>query len=84
MVDLENAVNKYMNGVASRLREQCDFLNESAILFVILCMAGLSQRAVCLLLDLSYNYYYTKKQRIATRIEQSAGPDRDLFLSYLK
>lgn len=84
MVDLENAVNKYMNGVASRLREQCDFLNESAILFVILCMAGLSQRAVCLLLDLSYNYYYTKKQRIATRIEQSAVPDRDLFLSYLK
>ena len=84
MVDLENAVNKYMNGVASRLSEKCDFLNESAILFVILCMAGLSQRAVCLLLDLSYNYYYTKKQRIATRIEQSAVPDRDLFLSYLK
>ena len=84
MAALENAVNKYMNGVASRLREQCDFLNESAILFVILCMAGLSQRAVCLLLDLSYNYYYTKKQRIATRIEQSAVPDRDLFLSYLK
>ncbi|MDE6352734.1 MAG: hypothetical protein K2K88_06330, partial [Muribaculaceae bacterium] len=84
MAALENAVNKYMNGVASRLREQCDFLNESAILFVILCMAGLSQRAVCLLLDLSYNYYYTKKERIATRIEQSAVPDRDLFLSYLK
>ena len=84
MVELENAVNKYMNGVASKLRDQCDFLNESAIRFVILNMAGLSQRAVCLLLDISYNYYYTKKQRIASRIEQSSAPDRELFLSYLK
>ena len=84
MVEFEEAVDLYMNGIASRLREQCSFLNESAIMFVVLCMAGLSQRAICLLLNISYNYFYTKKQRIVTRIEQSDAPDRELFLSYLK
>ena len=84
MVEFEEAVDLYMNGIASRLREQCSFLNESAIMFVVLCMAGLSQRAICLLLNISYNYFYTKKQRIVTRIEQSDVPDRELFLGYLK
>lgn len=84
MVEFEEAVDLYMNGIASRLRRQCSFLNDSAIMFVVLCMAGLSQRAICLLLNISYNYFYTKKQRIVTRIEQSDAPDRDLFLSYLK
>lgn len=84
MVEFEKAVDMYMNGLASKLRSQCAFLNDSAIMFVILCMAGLSPRAVCLLLNISYNYFYTKKQRIVTRIAQSSAPDRELFLSYLK
>lgn len=69
---LEDSVNKYMHDIIARLRNQADLLkfNDADVKFMTLCCAGFAPRAVCLLMDITLNNYYTKKRRLVERIQR--------------
>lgn len=82
--EIETAVDTYLNGIISLLREQCPFLSEDDITLMALTYAGLSSRAVCLFMDIKYKLFYLRKNRIIKRIESCNAPDKDLFISKTK
>lgn len=75
-----DAVDKYMGGIVSRLREQCTFLKEEDINFLGLIYAGFSVRAVCMFTGIEYQHFYVKKSRLLKRIQNSDAIDKDLFV----
>lgn len=81
---IENAVDMYMGGIMTLLRQECPFLKENDFVFLSLVYAGFSSRAVCLLLDMKYKLFYLKKSRLSGRIHDSSAPHKDLFLSRMK
>lgn len=82
--EIEDAVNRYMDGIASNLRTQCPFLKEEDYTFVSLIFAGLSPRAICLLFEINLKRYYNKRQYIIEKIRSSSAPSKSLFLSRFK
>ncbi|MDE6290426.1 MAG: hypothetical protein K2M16_02735, partial [Muribaculaceae bacterium] len=78
------AVDRHMDGLVSRLREQCPFLKETDINFLGLIYAGFSVRAVCMFTGMEYQHFYVKKSRLMKRIQNSDAPDRDLFIDRMK
>ncbi len=77
------AVNMYMDGIIDKLQSQCSFLSGDDITFISLIYAGLRPKTVSLFTGCKLKYYYTKKRRLAERIEKSNPPDKNLFLSKL-
>lgn len=84
LVEVENAVNEYMENIVERLRSQCAFLKEEDVLFLTLIYAGYSVRAVCLMTNIKYRNFYLKKSRLSRRILDSEATDRSLFVDLLK
>lgn len=82
--DIETAVDANMGGLMSMLRDECPFLKEDDFVFLSLIFAGFSARAVCLLTDIKYNYFYVKKSRLIKRITDSSIPHKSLFIDKLK
>lgn len=80
---IEEAVNRYRDGIIARLRAQLPQLKPADITFITLIYAGFSPRAVCLLAGLSLKNYYTKRSRLRDRIAASTAPDRDSFTAML-
>ena len=74
MTKMEHDINRYMNNIMARLRNECPFLKEEEFTFISLILAGLSPRAVCLLTGLKLKSFYSKKSRLVKRIE-NAGCD---------
>lgn len=81
--DIEKAVNTYMDGIANKLREQCQFIKAEDITFIIFIYAGFSQ-AICLFMDLKLKNYYNKRSRLTERILKSNATDKELFAAKLK
>lgn len=81
--EIEKAVDKYRNGIVTKLRVQCQFLSEEDITLMTLIYAGLSSRTVCLFMNFKYKLYYLRKNRIVKRIENSDVPDKDVFIAKL-
>jgi hypothetical protein len=82
--EIEQAVDRYMNGIMSLLRKECAFLKEDDFVFVSLIYAGFSVRAVCLFTDIKYKFYYLKKSRLIKRIMNSDAQHRDIFCEKLR
>ncbi len=80
---IEISVNKYMDSIMGRLREQCPWLSSEDLKFVLLIYAGLSTRSVCFFCDLKLKNFYTKRRRIADRILSSEATDKASFVSLL-
>lgn len=80
---IENVVNQYSDNIMERLREQCGWLSQSDLQFVLLVYAGLAPRAVCLFCDLKLPNFYTKRRRIANRILTSQAKDKEYFVAML-
>lgn len=81
--NIESAVNEYMDDIMSVLRNECSFLSESDFLFISMIYAGLSPRTICLIFDIKFKTYYTRRTRLAERIMQSEAPHKAVFLSKL-
>lgn len=77
---IEKAVDNYMGGIMTRLRQECPFLKENDYVFMSLVFAGFSVRAVCMFTDIKYKLYYLKKSRLSKRISESDAPSKALFL----
>lgn len=80
---LENAVDNYLGGIMSCLREECPFFKEEDFTFLSLVFAGFSVRAVCLFTNIKYKLFYLKKSRLSKRISSSDAPHKSIFLTKL-
>ena len=78
------AVDIYMGGIITLLRNQCQFLKETDINYIALVYAGFTVKAVCLFLDIKYQHFFVKKSRLIRRIQKSDAQDKDLFISKFK
>lgn len=81
--EIETAVDRYLDGIMTKLREECSFLKEEDFIYLSLVFAGLSPRAVCMFTGIKYKLYYLKKSRFRKRISDSDAPHKGIFLEYL-
>lgn len=81
ITELECIVNKYMDNLLMKVREQLPELNRKDILFLTYLYAGFSPRAVCIFTDIKIKNYYNRRTRLKDRILESDAPDKELFVS---
>ncbi len=81
---IEEATNKYMDNIIFHLRDECIFLNQKDITFVMLIIAGFSAKAVSYIIGIKTGNFYVKKGRIASRINESNVTHKEDFLDFLK
>ena len=79
---IEKAVNLYMDDILTRLRQQCPFLKSDELTLLTLLFAGLSAKAICLITDTNFKYFYVKKKRIYNKIIDASPIDLELFKSH--
>lgn len=77
---IEEEVDRYMDGIVNKLRQQCPFLKSNDIAFCTLIFAGFSVKAICFILGLQTGYFYVKKGRLIKKINESEAQDKDLFI----
>lgn len=77
---LEKAVNDCKDNIALKLRSQFPDMKEADLTFLILVFSGLSQRAICLIMDIKLGNYYNKRQRLRCKILESTAKDKYIFL----
>lgn len=82
--EIESAVDMYMGGMVTTLRNQCPCLKNDDILFLSLIMAGFSVRAVCLFTGVTYKFFYVKKSRLIEKISRTEFPQKEKILTLLK
>lgn len=81
---IEESVNQYTDNIITTLRQECDSFKESDYVFITLCIAGFSPRAVCLFTDIKYKQFYQKKRRLKERIEKSDADHKEQILAFLR
>lgn len=83
MKKLIDVLNKSHSGIIQKLRSQLPNLSESDLEFIILIYCGIKPKTVCVLLNISASYFYTRRKRIIARIEKSDAKDKQLFIDML-
>ncbi|MDE7437898.1 MAG: hypothetical protein K2M93_05380, partial [Muribaculaceae bacterium] len=69
MLQIEESVDKYMNGIIGKLRNQDGLkISERDLRIISLCCAGFSAKAICLFLNIKIKNFYNIKYRLADRI----------------
>lgn len=81
---IECAVNKYMSGIMTKLREECPYLKEVDMTFLALNFAGFSPRTICLFTNINKKNFYAKRSRIIERIKLNQPLSLELFLDKLR
>ncbi len=71
---IESTVNQYMDGIILKLRQECKSIKSDDITLITLTLAGLSSRAVSLILEIPNNTYYTRRRRMLNSIKVTS-PD---------
>ncbi len=80
VAEIERLVDRCMDGIVSKLREQLPKFKPVDITILSLIFANCSPRTICLIIDKDLGYYYNKRKRLKDRIAQSDVPDKELFL----
>ena len=81
---IEAIVNKHLDNVMARLRNELPHLKEKDYAFLTLLYARFSGKAISVFLGESRSNVYKIKQRLREHISLSDAPSKDLFLSKLK
>ena len=81
---IEELVNKCMNNIITKIRQQIPSIDDDDIIFLTLIYAGFSPRAICLFTNIKIKTVYTKKYRIKEKIISSNAQDKDLFILNLQ
>ena len=84
LAQIEQAVNTHFGGIISRFREEFPQLSEKNINMATLIIAGLSTKAISLLLGINASNLYVMKGRLINKISESDVPHKDFFLAKLK
>ncbi len=80
---IEEEVDRYMNGIVKKLRNECLFLKERDFVFCALIFTGFSVKSICFILDITANNFYVRKKRMIQKISDSNVDDKELFLARL-
>jgi hypothetical protein len=84
MEDIAKSVDKYMDNIVSRLKDQCSFFKDEDITFISLIYAGFSPRSICLLTGIKQANYYKKRERLIKRIATSDAINKEEFVQKLQ
>ena len=82
--EIEDDINRYSDGLVEKLREECPFLKNDDIIFIILLFAGFSSHVVSIVTGINIRYFYVKRSRLEKRITEAAPPHASLFLKYMR
>ncbi|MBD5247907.1 MAG: hypothetical protein HDS54_07065, partial [Barnesiella sp.] len=66
--ELEGIVNKYMDNILVKVREQLPELNRKDLTFLTYLYAGFSPRAVCIFTNIKIKNFYNRRSRLKERI----------------
>lgn len=81
IAELETIVNKYMDNILVKVREQLPELTGKDLIFLTYLYAGFSPRAVCIFTDIKIKNFYNRRSRLKERILESSAPDKETFVS---
>lgn len=81
IAELESIVDRYLDNILSRLKEQMPELSRKDLLFITYLYAGFAPRAVCIFTDIKIKNFYNRRSRLKERILASDAPDREFFVS---
>lgn len=81
VTSLEAIVNRYVDNILVRVREQLPELSANDLSFLTYLYAGFSPRAVCIFTDIKIKNFYNRRSRLKDRILNSDAPDKEFFVS---
>lgn len=81
ITELERIVNRYLDNILVRIKEELPELGRKDLTFLTYLYAGFSPRAVCIFTDIKIKNYYQRRSRLKDRILASDAPDKDYFVS---
>ena len=84
LVELEELVNTYNNGIITRIRTQMPQLSNKDVAFLTYLYAGFSPKAICLFTDSKIKNFYNRRTRLRDKILESDAPDRKEFSSKMQ
>lgn len=76
---LEDSINKYMDNIILKLREECPSIKEQDITFLTLVLAGFSPKTICVFLNSGLKNVYAKRSRLIKKILSLETPSKKLF-----
>lgn len=79
--ELENNVNRFLDDILVKVKEQLPELNRNDLIFLTYLYAGFSPRAVCIFTDIKIKNFYNRRSRLKERILASDAPDKEFFVS---
>ena len=79
--ELEGIVNKYMDNILVKVREQLPELNRKDLIFLTYLYAGFSPRAVCIFTNIKIKNFYNRRSRLKERILETNAQDKEFFVS---
>ena len=82
--ELEGIVNRYMDNILVKVREQLPELNRKDLIFLTYLYAGFSPRAVCIFTDIKIKNFYNRRSRLKERILESNAQDKEFFVSKMQ
>lgn len=83
LVELENTLNTYCDGIISRITEQIPQLTQVERTLLIYLYSGLSARTICILMNIQLKNFYMRRLRLKNKIQSSDAPSRDWFVSLM-
>lgn len=73
--EIERILDKYYNGVATKLKQAVPELRSRDKIMLLLSMTALSTKAICIICDLKDSgYYYSRRQQLKDKIADSGSP----------
>ncbi|MBD5425604.1 MAG: hypothetical protein HDR45_05335 [Bacteroides sp.] len=81
--DIIETTDRCLDGIISKLKNECPFIKGNDVEFIGLIFSGLSVRAVCYVTGTKKDYYYKKKNRLLQKIMDSNAEHKDEFISRL-
>lgn len=81
---IATALDRYYDGIMTKLRQDFPSLKEEDFVFLSLVFAGFSVRAICMFTDIKYKNFYQKKARLIKRIADSDAPHKAEILRLIK
>ena len=81
---LEEAVDRYMDNIISRLRSQWRAGTENDFELAVMILAGFSANTVAFFTGIRSKYFYNLKSRLIEKIEKSEAPDRAEFVAKIR
>lgn len=84
LLEIERALNKYMDCIMIKLRSQCPYFKEEDFRLLALIFAGFSSKSICLIFSIKINSFYSRKRRLIEKIEAGDAPDKKIFIKKTK